>query len=425
MLKKAFCSPVVMAFIALLALSSCSNQGTDIRFPFNDSVSPQPVTSKLQLGAPKKLNWVTVKTDGIHPTIQKLDIGALPSTAYDASGFKTFAGAPEQLHFDLSALPDSTFNLEKIPSKPLHFKISLLAPPVIQKAAPLLPKSGLALSVCDFGLPQGLKENIVLSLLKDKYGLIWIGTPTGLYRYDGEYTRTYPINGAADLLEDNKGRIWFRGAKGIGMIDTRRGLQYRSSAVTFVGRQLPRMIFDDRGRIWISQIAGKGADVIDPETETYKHLGRSTGISGSDTWGTFEDSQKNIWLTSDDGADIIDPKKGTIKHLKKTNGLPGDTLTAITGDKKGTVWIAWKGGGVAAVNTKTGLITNYGKLQGLDHDIAYRLLYDDQGMVWMATANGLSVLDPQNAMSKTFAANEGIPSNFILNLWRMISNEYG
>ncbi|MGN6539552.1 MAG: two-component regulator propeller domain-containing protein [Ginsengibacter sp.] len=416
MRKKTFCSPLVIAFIALLALSSCSDQGTDIRFPFNDSVSPQPVSSKLQLGTPKKLNWVTVKTGGIHPTIQKLDIGALPSTAYDASGFKAFASAPEQLHFDLSALPDSTFNLEKIPSKPLHFKISLLAPPVIQKAAPLLPKSGVALSVCDFGLPQGLKENTVLSLLKDKYGLIWIGTPTGLYRYDGEYTRTYPINGAADLLEDNEGRIWFRGDKGIGMIDTRYGLQYRSSAVSFVGRELPRMIPDDRGRIWISQIAAKGADVIDPETETYKHLGRSTGISGSDTWGTFEDSQKNIWLTSDDGADIIDPKKGTIKHLKKTNGLPGDTLTAITGDKKGTVWIAWKGGGVAAVNTKTGLITNYGKLQGLDHDIAYRLLYDDQGMVWMATANGLSVVDPQNAMSKTFAVNEGIPANLILNL---------
>jgi signal transduction histidine kinase/streptogramin lyase len=413
---KTFCYQLPAIVIVLIILSSCNNHRGDIPFPKNDSVWPQPVSQPLQLSAPKKLNWVTVKTGGIHPTIKKLDIDALPHTPYDASGFKPFASAPEEVHFDFNALPSSPFNLDKIPSKPLHFKTSVMAPPVAVKVPPPSLKSGTPLSIFDIGLQQGLKENTILSLLKDKNGFIWIGTPTGLYRYDGEYMQTYPVNGAGDLLEDDNGRIWFRGTQGIGMIDIKHGLQFLTSAISFTGRELPRMIPDDKGRIWISQIRSKGADVIDPQTETYKHLDRSTGISGSDTWGTFEDSQKNIWLTSDDGADIINLQKGTIKHLKKTDGLGSDTLTAITGDKKGTVWIAWKGGGVAAVNTQKGLITNYGKLQGLEHDIAYRLLYDDEGMIWMATGNGLSIVDSQNGISKTFAVNEGITSDFILNL---------
>lgn len=414
--KLNFCSLLIITCTALLCLASCNSNVEDVPFPVTDSVWPQPVSQPLKLPAAKKLNAETLKTGGIHPTINKLDIDALPSTPYDASGFKPFAKAPEEVHFDFNALPDSAFNLDKIPSKSLHFKTSVMAPPVVTKVPPPSPKSGTPLSIFDIGLQQGLKENTILSLLKDKNGLIWIGTPTGLYRYDGEYMLTYPVNGAGDLLEDDNGRIWFRGTQGIGMIDIKHGLQFLTSAISFTGRELPRMILDDKGRIWISQIRSKGADVIDPQTETYKHLDRSTGISGSDTWGTFEDSQKNIWLTSDDGADIIDVQKGTIKHLKKTDGLQSDTLTAITGDKKGGVWIAWKGGGVAAVNTQKGLITNYGKLQGLEHYIAYRLLYDDQGMIWMATGNGLSIVDPQNGISKTFAVNEGIPSDFILNL---------
>jgi len=206
--KITFCSLLMIACTALLCLASCNNNVEDIPFPLNDSVWPQPVSKPLKLTAPKNLSWVTLKTGGIHPTIKKLDIDALPSTPYDASGFKPFTSAPEEVHFDFNALPDSAFNLDKIPSKSLHFKTSVMAPPVVTKVPPPSPKSGTPLSIFDIGLQQGLKENTILSLLKDKNGFIWIGTPTGLYRYDGEYMLTYPVNGAGDLLEDDNGRIW-------------------------------------------------------------------------------------------------------------------------------------------------------------------------------------------------------------------------
>jgi len=405
----------MIAFIALLALASCNNHESDIPFPAKGNVWPQPVSQPLQLTAPKKINWVTVKTGGIHPTIKKLDIDALPHTPYDASGFKPFASAPEEVHFDFNALPSSAFNLDKILSTPLHFKTSVMAPPVKVKVAPPSLKSGTPLSVYGIGLQQGLRDNIVLSLLKDKNGLMWIGTSTGLYRYDGEYMESYSVGGANGLIEDNNGRIWFTAGKGIGMIDSKASRVSLSGAIRFPRPNLPRMTLDDKGNLWISQTGSKGADVIDPQNETFKHLDISTGLSAANTSGTFEDNKKNIWITSDAGADIINPEKGIISHLQKINGLQTDTLSAITGDKKGTVWIACKGG-LTAVNIENGSMINYGKLQGLDNDDTHKLLYDNDGMVWIAATSGLTILNPGKGMTKSFAVNEGIPLNYIFDL---------
>jgi len=402
------------AFTAFVALTGCSNRAGDIPFPDNDSIWPNPVSQSLLLSAPRKINPVTLKTGGIHPTIKKLDIDALPHVPY-ASGFKPFASAPKEVHFDFNALPSSPFKLDKIPSKSLQFKTSLMSPPVMIKVAPPSLKSGTPLSVYDIGLQQGLRDNIVLSLLKDKNGLMWIGTSAGLYRYDGEYMQSYPVRGANGLIEDNDGRIWVTQGRGIGMIDIKSGQVSLSNAIRFPRPDLPRMTVDAKGNIWISQTGSKGADVIDPHTQTFKHLDTSTGLSGSNTLGTFEDNQKNIWLTSDYGADIINPKKGTISHLQKINGLETDTLSAITGDKKGTVWIAFNGG-LTAVNIEKGSIINYGNLQGLDNDDTHRILLDDKGMVWVAATSGLTLLDPAKGIAKSLSVNEGIPPDFIFDL---------
>jgi hypothetical protein len=85
----------------------------------------------LVFSAAKKLDWVTVKTGLIKPVVKKLDIDALPSTPYDAQGFKPFPKQPDEVRFDFNSLPDSPFNIDKTPSKSLKFKTILLAPPAL------------------------------------------------------------------------------------------------------------------------------------------------------------------------------------------------------------------------------------------------------------------------------------------------------
>ena len=406
-----------VAIISLFILSSCNNHTVDIPFPISDSAFPQPLSQPLKFSAPKQLNWVTVKTGTIKPEIKKLDIDALPSAPYDASGFKPFPKPPEVARFDFNALPDSAFDLDKIPSKPLQFKISVLAPPSIVKTSLLSPKSGATLSILNVEQSLGLHGRIFYCLMQDKSGIIWFGTDKGICRFDGEYMETYSSLHCIDLIEDKNGSIWFINARGIGMIDTRTGLMNLSNAINTPFPKLPKMIMDDNGRIWVTRIGSRGAAIIDPKTQTYKELNRSSGLSGSDSWGVFENTHKNIWLTTNDGADIINPEKNKISYLRKNNGLANDTLQAIMGDKKGTVWMAFKGGGVAAVDIVRGSITNYGRLQGFENNLTYRLISDNKDRIWMATDHGLAIADPVNRLFKYPTENEGITSDYILDLF--------
>jgi len=67
--KITFGSWLMVAFTAFGALASCNNRGSDIPFPKNDSVWSKPLSQPLQLSAPKKLNWVTVKTGVFFPVL--------------------------------------------------------------------------------------------------------------------------------------------------------------------------------------------------------------------------------------------------------------------------------------------------------------------------------------------------------------------
>ena len=58
---------------------------------------------------------------------------------------------------DFNSLPDSAFNLDKIPSKPLELKKYVLAPPVVTKAGLISPKNNATMGVSDWGVALGLQ----------------------------------------------------------------------------------------------------------------------------------------------------------------------------------------------------------------------------------------------------------------------------
>lgn len=115
---------------------------------------------------------------------------------------------------------------------------------------------------------SGLPDNYVTSILKDKYGFIWMGTLNGLSRYDGFCHRIYdiknPNNGLLDsnvrhLGEDASGQLW---------ITTYFGATY---------------LYDrNRDRV-VSDVASH-----------LKHL----GITADGKCRVFVDADKNLWCVS-------------------------------------------------------------------------------------------------------------------------------
>ncbi|MBT4500315.1 MAG: hypothetical protein HOC74_21490, partial [Gemmatimonadetes bacterium] len=82
------------------------------------------------------------------------------------------------------------------------------------------------------GVPDGLPDNSVRSLLEDREGQLWIGTEGGVSRYDGERFVTYttqdglPNNRVVSLLEDQEGQLWIGTEGGVSRYDGERFVTY-------------------------------------------------------------------------------------------------------------------------------------------------------------------------------------------------------
>jgi signal transduction histidine kinase/ligand-binding sensor domain-containing protein len=409
------CFLLIIFFASIYTLQGCGSNQSGITFPYETETQHQPVSQPLKLGKEKKLNWHVVRSGGIKPDVKKLDIESLPALPYDSTGYKPITKAPSITHFDFNSLPSSTADISKIESQTFVFKTYLLTPGAAVKANPITQKAGTTISISEIGVAQGLAEKKVYGIIKDRNGFIWIANEKGIYRYDGENMQLFAPYRTVGLAEDNEGRIWYINTSYIGFIDLRKGLITASPIIHTVDPQLPKMIVDEKGSIWLSRISSGGVVIINPSTLTYKDLKSIPSIANEKVWAEYEDAKKNIWITGTNGVYIIDQAANKIIHLGKNNGLGSDTTSAITKGDNGKIWIACKNSGVSAVDIDAGTITSY-NAQGIHNVFAYRLLSDDKGRIWIATNTGLTILDPVKNRLKYFVDKDGISEDFTLDL---------
>jgi signal transduction histidine kinase/ligand-binding sensor domain-containing protein len=406
------------AALLFITLVSCNNNPDQIPFPEKELGYSQPVSVPLQFSEEKKLHWDTAKQGGIKPVVKKLDLDALPSTPFDTSGFRPFAKPPEEIRFDFNNLPESTFDLDSLPSKPLQFKTTILDLPTSVKALPPVMQKGKALSIADFGQLQGLPAKFISCLLKDKNGLMWIASREGLFRYDGSHIHTFIPGSSAPpivgLTEDNKGNIWFIRYGAIGMIDQQAGTIHYSQKIGAVANNIAKLTKDENGFIWVYNFTDSAVSIIDPEARTYKNLDRKNGLSDHTAFEMLEDDSKNIWIsTYNGGADIINPATGKIKYLKKNNGLTNDTLAALKKSKTGLIWLADGRGELNEIDIKKGTINHYNQLQGLKKYYILNLTFDNKDRLWIGTNRGLEIVDLEKGMSRFIDENHGMAGNVI------------
>ncbi len=117
---------------------------------------------------------------------------------------------------------------------------------------------------------DGLSDNNVLCILRDKKGYLWVGTSKGLNRYDGYTFRQY-------------------------LPDTRQAQRTISNETIHDIKQ------DNEGFIWIA--TANGLNRYDPRTETFKvwkNMGRNDGsLPNSLIWNIYIDPNNQLWLSCD------------------------------------------------------------------------------------------------------------------------------
>ncbi|HEY9045307.1 MAG TPA: two-component regulator propeller domain-containing protein [Ohtaekwangia sp.] len=229
---------------------------------------------------------------------------------------------------------------------------------------------------------DGLSHNEVLCLLKDRQGFLWIGTASGLNRYDGYSFKVF-------------------------LHDSRDSTSLSSNSIQGLF-EIPD------GRIGV--LTSGGLNLYDPSTERFQSDLSSFYTSYTIPAGTLSDVIKdtsgNYWF--------IHTTAGLVKYVTATrqavplrhnakdpNSIASDTVSFFAQDNRGNNWVIHANGILERVEMK-GLahkvVYRNTTLWQANHgaSLQYRLLADKDGDLWIFIANDNQGIYYFNASSKTF-----------------------
>jgi diguanylate cyclase (GGDEF)-like protein len=272
------------------------------------------------------------------------------------------------------------------------------AQPVAKSVTPVHPVTGLQraggnlsqLKIESWVTEQGLPINTVQSMYQARDGALWIGTASGLARFDGTRFSTFEDASIPELssraafgfMEDSGGTLWIAYSSGVA--------RYRAGKFTLA---IDRTTLQSR-RAWAFAQASDGATWIATE-------------SGLIRWARGP---------SDSDAGSI------THHLRVADGLPTDRLRALAFDRDGTLWIATTGGGlVSYANNK---FNTMNPANGFPHLEVRHVMADPAGGVWAATA-GAGLVRVNGSEIKTYTVADGLPTNQLTYLARRSATRAG
>ena len=221
---------------------------------------------------------------------------------------------------------------------------------------------------------DGLSSNVVHTLAQDQLGFIWLGTRSGLNRYDGsEITTFYNDPDNANSIGHN----WTFG-----------------------------MLVDRDGFLW-SLSWGGGLTRVDLEHDIYTHFTHDendpNSLDSNNGWGFFQDSGGALWVGTDVGLNRLheDGSGFTRFHHDPENPRSlagGSGVSSIQEDKQGRLWVGVYGGGVSVLDAQRKSFQHYkhnpDNPNSLSDNNVWSMLIDRQGEVWIGSENGISRYNP-------------------------------
>jgi diguanylate cyclase (GGDEF)-like protein len=228
-------------------------------------------------------------------------------------------------------------------------------------------------TLSSFTPENGLSRRSVRSLLRDREGVLWVGTDLGLNRLkDGRFTVFTAKDGLShdvilSLHEDRDGSLWI-GTDG-GGLNRRRNGRFTS----FTSRE---------------------------------------GLSNDTVYALYEDREGSLWIGTNLGG-LNRLKDGRVTPFTVREGLSNDYIRAIYEDREGAVWIGTEGGGVNRL--REGQFTALTTKEGLSNDIVFTILEDRGGSLWIGTDSGLNRL--ANGRIEVFHAEKGLSNDCVLALY--------
>lgn len=219
----------------------------------------------------------------------------------------------------------------------------------------------------------GLSSNNIYSFAEEQDGSIWIGTYTGLCKFNLDTKMIISV-----YVSPNK-----------------------KVTSGYIMRKL--LLVDDK-ELWCGTDDGikvfKGGKII----KNFKHndLDESS-LSSNRIRCMLMDASKNIWVGTSDGLNLFSRLKNNFKRITLKSNSGSNDIKSIESDEKGNLWIATNYG-LLKYEPKRNYFWSFGISDGLTSDqfIANSSYRAKNGMIYFGTNKGIVSFHPENIKPNPF-----------------------
>ena len=309
----------------------------------------------------------------------------------------------------------------------------------------LNPRTGTVITHrADPSVANSLSNDLVWALLRDRQGMLWIGTTNGIDKvstlapkfalYQVVANRTSNArqeNSITNLFVDKRGIIWFstemtKNDQSLFRLDRRSG-QLSGYSPSVVNRlsspaysnKITAIYGDRNQQLWVA--TDEGLHVMNQTTGQFTSYPTSFVI-----YHIEEDRVGNLWVGGQGTLARFNPKTGRYTYFYPNpddpKGLKGVAVNDLLVSRSGAVWVAVGGAGVGKLNPVTGRYTRYYPHYTAQEKILFRrdvsALYEtNDGAIWVTTnIGGMFRIDPKTEAITTFTTHDGLPDNHVVSL---------
>jgi signal transduction histidine kinase/ligand-binding sensor domain-containing protein len=257
------------------------------------------------------------------------------------------------------------------------------------------------------GLPPSLARAQILTMLRDRDSNVWVGTTRGLLRINAgvdSVAEEKDLRGINALFEDREGNMWVGGARGLERIRDSVFVTYLPTSGLPSENNGPLYV-DAENRAWFAPAEGGLYWLRDGRAEPI----RESGL-GKDVVYSIAGSKTEIWVGRQHGGLTrlgYENAHVTSQTYTERNGLAQNSVYAVYQGRDGTVWAGTLSGGVSRF--KDGRFVTYTTADGLSSNTVDSILETRDGTTWFATSNGLNSLSAGHW--RTYTSKDGLPSD--------------
>jgi signal transduction histidine kinase/ligand-binding sensor domain-containing protein/DNA-binding response OmpR family regulator len=269
-------------------------------------------------------------------------------------------------------------------------------------------------SLVEFDLKTEKFRTIIdkkVSTISKGKNCLWISAKNSIYKYDFtskqlSYEVTIectPADVFYCIMEDSKGLYWIGSSIGVHTYDKKHNLR-----LLYSNYQVRDIFEDSKKNIWLSTTKSGLVKITKSGELTEYKTGKNNALITNSIRCAREDNLGNIWIASQLGLCILNPQTNKIGYYfsdnKNPKALSSNSITSIFKDRQGTIWLSTYFGGVNYVNPKSQQFRYYPtNKSGLDYSIVGKMTQDSRGVIWIGTeGGGLISYNPRNSEFKSY-----------------------